>query len=59
MHGLNTIVRLNQVQQDFVDEILLRPVKDVNLLDAWRAWKEEQNQAQRVYADEPVQVHTV
>ena len=59
MHGLTTIVRLNQVQQDFVDEILLRPVQDVNLLDAWRAWKEEQNQAQRVYADEPVQVHTV
>lgn len=54
MHGLNTIVRLNKVQQDFVDEILLRPVKDVNLLDAWREWKAEQ-----VKADEPVQVHTV
>jgi hypothetical protein len=59
MHGLNTIIRLNRVQQDFVDEILLRPVQDVNLLDAWRAWKEEQNQEQRVYADEPVQVHSV
>jgi hypothetical protein len=52
MHGLNTIVRLNAVQQDFVDEILFRPVQDVNLLDAWRAWKEEQQ------INEPVQVHT-
>lgn len=52
MHGLNTIVRLNKVQQDFVDEILLRPVQDVNLLDAWREWKEEQK------ANEPVSLST-
>lgn len=52
MHGLNTIVRLNKVQQDFVDEILLRPVQDVNLLDAWREWKEEQK------ANEQLPVHS-
>jgi len=50
MHGLNTIVRLNKVQQDFVDEILLRPRKEENLLDAWREWKAEQK------VNEPVQV---
>jgi hypothetical protein len=52
MHGLNTIIKLNKVQQDFVDEILLRPVQDVNLLDLWREWKEEQK------VNEPVQVHS-
>ena len=32
MNGLNTIVRLNSVEQDFVDHILTTPYKDVNLL---------------------------
>jgi hypothetical protein len=50
MHGLNTIVRLNQDQQDFVDHILATPYKDVNLLEVWQNWKEEQR--------EPVQVHS-
>ena len=50
MHGLNTIVRLNQDQQDFVDHILATPYKDVNLLEVWHQWKEEQR--------EPVQVHS-
>ena len=53
MHGLNTIVRLNKTEQDFVDHILSTPVPDVNLLDVWNEWKEKQ----REYADEPVQVH--
>ena len=47
MHGLNTIVRLNKVEQDFVDHILATPIKDVNLLEVWREFKKEQ-------ANEPV-----
>jgi hypothetical protein len=50
MHGLNTIVRLNQDQQDFVEHILATPYKDVNLLEVWHQWKAEQR--------EPVQVHS-
>jgi hypothetical protein len=42
MHGLNTIKRLNQTEQDFIDHVLSTPVKDVNLLDVWREWKQEQ-----------------
>jgi hypothetical protein len=49
MHGLNTIVRLNQTEQDFVDHILSTPVPEVNLLKVWQEWKQEQ-------ANEPVQV---
>lgn len=53
MHGLNTIVRLNKTEQDFVDHILATPVPDVNLLDVWTKWKAEQEN------NEPVQVHPV
>jgi hypothetical protein len=53
MHGLQTIVRLNKVQQDFVDHILATPTPDVNLLDVWQDWKKE-----KVQASEPVQVHS-
>ena len=42
MHGLNTIKRLNQTEQDFIDHILSTPIKDVNLLDVWHEWKQEQ-----------------
>tara|TARA_R110000868_G_scaffold199183_6_gene445752 strand:- start:56 stop:232 length:177 start_codon:yes stop_codon:yes gene_type:complete len=43
MHGLNTIVRLNQVEQDFVDHILTKPrPPEQNLLDVWREFKKEQ-----------------
>lgn len=42
MHGLNTIKRLNSVEQDFVDHILTTPYKDVNLLEVWHQWKQEQ-----------------
>jgi hypothetical protein len=52
MHGLNTIVRLNQVEQDFVDHILATPIKDINLLDVWREFKKEQQ------ANEQLSVHT-
>ena len=47
MHGLNTIKRLNKVEQDFVDHILTTPYEDVNLLEVWQQWKEEQREAQR------------
>ena len=47
MHGLNTIVRLNQDQQDFVDHILATPYKDVNLLEVWHQLKEQQRDDQR------------
>jgi hypothetical protein len=53
MHGLNTIVRLNKVQQDFVDRILTAPrPPEQNLLEVWRDWKAEKEQS-----NEPVQVH--
>jgi hypothetical protein len=42
MHGLNTIKRLNQTEQDFIDHVLSTPIKDVNLLDVWHEWKQEQ-----------------
>lgn len=58
MHGLNIIKRLNKTEQDFVDHILATPTPDVNLLQVWHDWKDEQNQKQREYASEPVQVHT-
>ena len=52
MHGLNTIVRLNQDQQDFVDHILATPYKDVNLLEIWHEWRQEQAREQlQVYPD--------
>jgi hypothetical protein len=51
MHGLNTIKRLNQTEQDFIDHILSTPIKDVNLLEVWHEWKKEQ-------VNEPVQIHT-
>ena len=54
MHGLNTIVRLNKVQQDFVDRILLQPrPPEQNLLEVWRDWKTEQDRS-----NEPVQVRS-
>lgn len=52
MHGLNTIKRLNKVEQDFVDHILATPYKDVNLLEVWHQWKQEQN------SNEQLQVHS-
>lgn len=51
MHGLNQIVRMNKEQQDFIDHILSTPTPEVNLLQVWQDWKQEQ-------ANEPVQVHT-
>ena len=43
MHGLNTIVRLNQVEQDFVDHILTKPrPPEQNLLEVWRDFKRTQ-----------------
>jgi selenocysteine lyase/cysteine desulfurase len=48
MHGLNTIVRLNKVQQDFVDEILATPYEDTNLLEVWQQWKEQQKETSNV-----------
>jgi len=53
MHGLNQIVRMNKEQQEFIDHILATPTPEVNLLDVWREWKAEKEQA-----NEPVQVHT-
>jgi hypothetical protein len=52
MHGLNTIVRINRQQQEFIDHVLSTPYEDVNLLEVWQNWKEEQRD------NEPVQVHT-
>lgn len=52
MHGLNIIKRLNKVEQDFVDHILSTPTPEVNLLDVWNDWKNEQNQKQREYGNE-------
>jgi len=53
MHGLNTIKRLNQTEQDFIDHVLSTPIKDVNLLDVWTKWKQE------TQANESVQVHPI
>jgi hypothetical protein len=52
MHGLNTIVKINRQQQEFIDHVLSTPYEDVNLLEVWQNWKEEQRD------NEPVQVHT-
>jgi hypothetical protein len=59
MHGLNTIKRLNRTEQDFIDHVLSTPTPDVNLLKVWQDWKEEQNQTQREYINESVQVHPI
>jgi hypothetical protein len=48
MHGLNTIVRLNRAEQDFVDHILAQPRPEINLLQVWHEFKKEQQ------ANEPV-----
>ena len=58
MHGLNTIVRLNKTQQEFVDHILTTPHKDVNLLDVWHEWKALEAQERAKVLNEPVQVHS-
>jgi hypothetical protein len=42
MHGLNTIIKINKIEQDFIDHVLSTPIKDVNLLDVWYEWKQEQ-----------------
>lgn len=55
MHGLNTIVRLNQVEQDFVDHILTTPIRDINLLEVWQEWKKEQTKDK---ADEQLSLRT-
>jgi hypothetical protein len=52
MHGLNTIKRLNQTEQDFIDHVLSTPIKDVNLLDVWTKWKQE------TPTNEPVSLHS-
>jgi len=54
MHGLRQIVRLNRVEQDFVDSILATPYEDTNLLEVWQQWKEQQREDER----EQLQVHT-
>jgi len=54
MHGLNTIVKINKQQQEFIDHILATPYEDTNLLEVWQQWKEEQREAER----EQLQVHT-
>lgn len=51
MHGLNTIVRLNKDQQDFVDHILSTPTPEVNLLEVWHEWKKEQREQLQVHSD--------
>ena len=50
MHGLQTIKKLNQTEQDFIDHILAQPRPEINLLQVWTEWKAQ--------ANEPVQVHT-
>lgn len=56
MHGLRTIVKLNKVEQDFVDHILTAPrPPEQNLLEVWRDWKQEQNKA---LADVTVPLHS-
>jgi len=52
MHGLNTIVRLNKTEQDFIDHILATPLEEVNLLEVWQEWKQEQ--ARELLSREPV-----
>ena len=52
MHGLNTIVRLNKTEQDFIDHILATPLEEVNLLEVWQEWKQEQ--ARELVGREPV-----
>jgi hypothetical protein len=47
MHGLNQIVRMNQEQQDFVDHILSTPYEDVNLLEVWQEWRQEQREEEK------------
>ena len=54
MHGLNTIRRLNNEQQQFIDHILAQPRPEINLLKVWQEWQEESNQKQRNLKDEPV-----
>jgi len=44
MHGLNTIKRLNKIEQDFVDHILATPYPEINLLEVWKQFKEQQEQ---------------
>jgi len=51
MHGLNTIKRLNKVEQDFVDHILSTPVPEVNLLQVWTEWKKEQHEQLSLHSD--------
>ena len=52
MHGLNTIRRLNKVEQDFVDQILKSPrPPEQNLLEVWHDWKQAKE-------NEPVQIHS-
>ena len=55
MHGLNIIKRLNRTEQDFVDHILAQPKTEVNLLQVWHEWKEQENAK---VIDEPVSLHT-
>ena len=54
MHGLRQIVQMNKEQQEFIDHVLAQPTPEVNLLRVWQDWKEEQNQKQGEYINEPV-----
>jgi hypothetical protein len=40
MYGLKTIKELNNEQVEFIDYVLTTPIKDVNLLQIWREWKQ-------------------
>ena len=51
MHGLNTIIKINKEQQEFIDRILARPSPEVNLLEVWRQFKKEKNEQLQVRTD--------
>lgn len=42
MHGLNTIIKINKTEQDFIDHILATPTPEVNLLKVWQDWKAQE-----------------
>ena len=58
MHGLNIIKRLNRTEQDFVDHILATPTPEVNLLQVWQEWKEQETTERAKVLNEPVSLHT-
>jgi hypothetical protein len=43
MHGLNTIIKINSEQQQFIDRVLTAPrPPEQNLLEVWLDFKREQ-----------------